>query len=125
MKKLITILAILGGLTAGTLVALDPGTIPFSWDYNLSANNGVRGFQIFTLNNDGTHGALVAEVPLPPLLPAEDETGFAVYTAEVVPDKTGRREFVVVVITADPNVFSDDSNVVAKVIKPDTGKLFR
>ena len=106
-------------LLATTLIALQPSTITFQWDYNLATNSGVTGFQLFTLQNDGSHGALLATVPLPSPLPIPGPAGFAVFTAEVIPDRTGRREFVVVVITADPLIFSMDSSIVSKVVRPD------
>ena len=106
--------------------ALDPASILFSWDYNLSSNVGVTGFQLFTLNNDGTHNQLVADVPLPFSLPIPDPiTGDAVFTADVTPDKTGRRDFVAIAVTADLPIFSADSNVVSKVVKPEKPRNLR
>ena len=105
--------------------ALDPANISFTWDYNLSENVGVTGFQLFTLQNDGTHAQLVADVPLPSLLPTPDPDGFAVFSTDLTPDKTGRREFVAIAITADPTIFSLDSNIVAKIVKPDNPRNTR
>ena len=123
MKKLMLVL-MLFVMTVG-LKALDPQLIALAWDYNLSANSGVTGFQIFVLPTNNTPRTLIATVPLPSPLPPEDGTGFAVFTASVTPDKTGKREFIVVVITDDPTVFSADSNIVAKVVRPDSGKRLR
>jgi hypothetical protein len=125
--KRIKVLSLLAGLifSAVALVALQPATIAFSWDYNLAANNGVTGFQLFTLKNDGSHDQLVANVPLPSPLPTPAPDGFAVFTADVTPDKTGRRDFVAVATTADSSIFSDDSNVASVVVKPDVPRNVR
>lgn len=126
MKK-VKVLSLLGGLifSAVALVALQPATIAFSWDYNLAANVGVTGFQLFTLQNDGTHGTLVADVPLPSPLPTPAPDGFAVFTADVIPDRTGRRDFVAIATTADLSIFSDDSNIASVVVKPDVPRNVR
>jgi hypothetical protein len=119
-------LAILLLFSFSTLAyALDPAVIGLALDYNLSSNPGVTGFKIFALNNDGTHGALVADVPLPSPLPPEDATGFATYTTQVQPDKTGKREFVAIAITNDSTIFSDNSNIAVVIVKPDNPKNLR
>ena len=124
MKKAALLLAGLI-LLATSILALQPSTITFTWDYNLAENVGVTGFQLFTLKNDGTHDQLVADVPLPNPLPVPGPDGFAVFSADVVPDRTGRREFVAVAITADLLVFAIDSNIVSSVVKPDPTRNLR
>ncbi|KKL85103.1 hypothetical protein LCGC14_1958110 [marine sediment metagenome] len=126
MKK-IKILSLLAGLifSATGIIALQPATITFTWDYNLSENVGVTGFQLFTLKNDGSHDQLVANVPLPSPLPVPGADGFAVFSANVVPDRTGRRDFVAIAVTADLLVFSVDSNIRSEVVKPDKVRNLR
>ena len=126
MKK-VKVLSLLAGLifSAVALVALQPATITFTWDYNLAANVGVTGFQLFTLKNDGSHDQLVATVPLPSPLPVPAADGFAVFSADVVPDRTGRRDFVAIAVTADLLVFSVDSNIRSEVVKPDKTRNLR
>ena len=125
--KRVKVLSLLAGLifSAVTLLALQPAIITFTWDYNLAANNGVTGFQLFTLQNDGTHGTLVADVPLPSPLPTPGPDGFAVFTADVTPDRTGRRDFVAIAVTADATIFSIDSNIESRVVKPDPPRNVR
>lgn len=126
MKK-IKVLSLLAGLifSAVALIALQPATITFTWDYNLTQNVGVTGFQLFTLKNDGSHDQLVGDVPLPSPLPTPAPDGFAVFTADVVPDRTGRRDFVAIAVTADSLVFSIDSNIISEVVKPDPPRNVR
>ena len=126
MKKL-TIVTLLAGLLfiAMSLIALQPSTITFTWDYNLAENVGVTGFQLFTLKNDGSHDQLVATVPLPSPLPVPGADGFAVFSANVVPDRTGRRDFVAIAVTADASIFSIDSNIRSEVVKPDKTRNLR
>ena len=121
------VLALLAGLIllATSIIALQPSTITFTWDYNLAENVGVTGFQLFTLKNDGSHDQLVASVPLPSPLPVPGADGFAVFSADVVPDRTGRRDFVAIAITADASIFSIDSNIRTEVIKPDKTRNLR
>ena len=126
MKK-IKILSLLAGLifSATGIIALQPATITFTWDYNLSENVGVTGFQLFTLKNDGSHDQLVSDVPLPSPLPIPGPDGFAVFSTDVVPDRTGRRDFVAIAVTADLLVFSVDSNIRSEVVKPDKPRNLR
>lgn len=122
-KRLLGLL--LGLLLSTSTLALDPSTITLAWDYNLSANTGVTGFQLFTLKNDGTHAALVADVPLPTTLPTPNTFGFAVFSADVIPDRTGRRKFVAIAVTDDLAVFSVDSNIAIRIVKPDNPRNTR
>ena len=124
MKKAALLLAGLI-LLATSILALQPSTINFTWDYNLSENVGVTGFQLFTLKNDGSHDQLVANVPLPSPLPVPGADGFAVFSTNVVPDRTGRRDFVAIAVTADASIFSIDSNIRSEVVKPDKTRNLR
>jgi hypothetical protein len=121
------VLSLLAGLifSAVAMLALQPATITFTWDYNLAANQGVTGFELFTLKNDGTHDQLVASVPLPSPLPTPAPDGFAVFSADVIPDRTGRRDFVAIAVTADVTVFSIDSNIESRIVKPDKTRNLR
>lgn len=117
--------------------AIEPTTIAFSWDYNLAINPDVVGFQIFEVDcgqitagacdfaDPGGQRTLVATaaLPSPPLLP--DAGGFAVFSTDVVPDKTGRKFFVAIAATVETLIFSRDSNVVSVVIKPDPTRNLR
>jgi hypothetical protein len=125
--KLIKSTILLGGLLllASLAFALQPSTITFTWDYNLAENVGVTGFQLFTLKNDGSHDQPVANVPLPSPLPIPGPDGFAVFSADVVPDRTGRRDFVAIAVTADASIFSIDSNIRSEVVKPDKARSLR
>ena len=121
--KILRLLILL--LVSTAAFALDPATISLTWDYNLSENVGVTGFQLFTLQNDGTHDQLVADVPLPSPLPTPEPDGFALFSTDLTPDKTGRREFVAIAVTTDPTIFSLDSNIVVKIVKPDNPRNTR
>ena len=122
--RILSILVFLISLSVPAF-ALDPASIQFSWDYNLSENVGVTGFQLFTLSNDGTHDQLVADVPLPFPLPPPDANGFGVFTTNLTPDRTGRRDFVAIAITGETNIFSLDSNTTSVVVKPETPRNLR
>lgn len=123
MKTKASVLAgvLLFAMMAG---AITPRTVTLAWDYNLAENPDVNAFRLIHVESNGTR-TNVLDVPLPSPLPAPGADGFATFTADVVPDKTGRWDFVCVALTAAPSIFSVDSNVATAIVKPDPPRNLR
>lgn len=133
-KVLVFLMALFFAVTAA---AIEPTVITFSWDYKLADNPDVVGFQVFEVDcgqisagvcdfaDPAGQRLVVATVALPSPLPVPGPDGFAVFSTDVVPDKTGRKYFVAIATTIELLIFSRDSNVVSVVIKPDPTRNLR